>query len=176
MKKRLIIICGLPGAGKTSLLNSLKFIDNELFKDYKYLDLDDKILESYPGHVDLAALIHTKGFQWFREIESQQLKNVINSKGKLVLSVGGGALTQEHFELLKEQAILVEVNISIAESIKRTSSDDKRPLSLESSEDDLQDIFAMRKKILDQAHIKVSGELPMEKQVEEFVRQIAALR
>jgi shikimate kinase len=175
MKKHLIIICGLPGAGKTSLVKSLKLKTFESLKGYKYLDLDKKILELNPSYVDLAELINDKGFQQFRDIESQQLKNIVNSQEKLVISIGGGALSQEHFELLKERAILIELNISIDESIKRTSKDSSRPLSKGNSRVQLENIFAKRKNILSKAHFQINGDLPLEQQVEEFIKKIDAM-
>lgn len=175
MKKHLIIICGLPGAGKTSLLNSLKLEELELLNGYKYLDLDKKILDSYPSYVDLAELINDIGFQQFREVEAQQLKSLINSQEELVLSIGGGALTEEHFELLKDVATLVEVSISIDDSIKRTSDDVSRPLSNSNSQDQLQSIFAKRKNVLSKTHFQINGDLPLEQQVEEFIKKINAM-
>lgn len=140
-KKRMIYLVGFMGCGKTTvaarLANRLKL---------KFADLDRRI-ESYANQT-IAEIFRLKDEEGFRQIESQVLQELISEKGgdKIIVASGGGTVIQnDNYERMKESGIIIHLDISFGEVLKRISVNDAtRPLAYSKSEEQLQLLFRSR--------------------------------
>lgn len=121
-KKRIIVIIGLMGAGKTTighkLAQSLK---------YYFIDSDQEIEDRQ--HCSIADIFAQKGEKYFREIEAKIIQDILNRDEDIVLSVGGGAFMNSNTrKIIKEKALVIWLHASIEETLKRIGSKSNRPL------------------------------------------------
>ncbi len=112
-----IVLTGMPGSGK-STVGKLINIDG-----YEFIDTDEQI-EKRCG-CTIKELIAVKGETYFRDLESEVIRDV-SSESCRVISVGGGAvLREENVKYLKRNGKLFFINADI----KRLRATDDRPLS-----------------------------------------------
>ena len=115
--KENIILTGMPGSGK-STVGKLLNIDG-----FSFVDTDEEI-EKRCG-CTIKELVGSKGEKYFRDLETQVIKD-ISSKGCQIISTGGGAvLREENVNSLKRNGKLFFINANS----DRLSPTDNRPLS-----------------------------------------------
>lgn len=115
--KENIILTGMPGSGK-STVGKLLNIDG-----FSFVDTDEEI-EKRCG-CTIKELIGSKGEKYFRDLETQVIKD-ISSKGCQIISTGGGAvLREENVNSLKRNGKLFFLNANP----NRLLPTDSRPLS-----------------------------------------------
>lgn len=115
--KENIVLTGMPGSGKSTVG---KLLDIEGFT---FVDTDEEI-EKLCG-CTIKELINIKGEKYFRDIETEVIKN-ISSKGCQIISTGGGAvLREENVQYLKRNGKLFFINADLG----RLLPTDSRPLS-----------------------------------------------
>ena len=98
-----VAICGFMGAGKTTLANQLKessTCNHEVFRD-----LDDEILKEFEEK-SIQEITSIHGWEKFREVELGVAKDLLSS-GKIILSLGGGALSDELINFIFEKKIIL---------------------------------------------------------------------
>ena len=117
MNKKNIILTGMPGSGKSTIGKILKL------ENYTFVDTDEEIEKRCS--CSIKELIQTKGEEYFRNLETQIIKE-FSSKKYLIISTGGGAiLREENINSLKENGIIFFINAKL----ERLSASDSRPLS-----------------------------------------------
>lgn len=117
LSKENIVLTGMPGSGK-STVGRLINIDG-----YEFIDTDKEI-ESRSGQT-IKNLIADKGERYFRDLESEVIRDV-SSEGSLIISTGGGAiLREENVQCLKQNGKLFFINAELS----RLCATDDRPLS-----------------------------------------------
>lgn len=115
--KENIVLTGMPGSGK-STVGKLLDIDG-----FTFIDTDEEI-EKRCG-CSIRELINSKGEKYFRDLETQVIKDV-SSKGCRIISTGGGAvLREENVTALKRNGKIFFIN---ADPDRLCPTDD-RPLS-----------------------------------------------
>ena len=115
--KENIVLTGMPGSGK-STVGKLMNIDG-----FSFVDTDEEI-EKRCG-CSIKELISSKGEKYFRDLETEVIKDV-SSKGCQIISTGGGAvLREENVTALKRNGKIFFIN---AEP-ERLCPTDSRPLS-----------------------------------------------
>ena len=115
--KENIVLTGMPASGKTTVGKLLK-IDG-----FEFVDTDEEIEKRC--ECTIKELIATKGETYFRDIETEVIRDV-SSKGSRVISTGGGAiLREENVNYLKRNGKLFFINASL----ERLHATDNRPLS-----------------------------------------------
>jgi shikimate dehydrogenase len=115
--KENIVLTGMPGSGK-STVGKLLNIDG-----FTFADTDDEI-EKRCG-CTIKELIDSKGEKYFRDLETEIIKD-ISSKGCQIISTGGGAiLREENINALKRNGKLFFINADL----NRLCPTDNRPLS-----------------------------------------------
>ncbi len=128
--KENIVLSGMPGSGK-STVGKLLNIDG-----FTFIDTDAEI-EKRCGW-SIKELINRKGENYFRDLETEVIKDV-SSKGCQIISTGGGAvLREENVQYLKRNGKIFFLNADF----DRLSPADSRPLS--DTADKLKNLYAER--------------------------------
>ena len=118
-----IFICGFMGAGKSTFLR--KFSGSDLI----LMDLDELILIN-SGQENLGNYITEIGWERFRELELSQLTEILKTKKSVMVSLGGGALSEKFWNLLRKDKnnLTIWLRTPFDECLKRISSSKDRPL------------------------------------------------
>jgi XRE family aerobic/anaerobic benzoate catabolism transcriptional regulator len=147
VRRRRITLIGLRGAGKTTL-------GRVLAKDLRrpFVELDQEI-ERDAG-MSLSEVFHLYGQAGYRKIERRCLDRIINSQQDIVLTVGGGIVSEpETYELLLLNCFTVWVKAAPEEHMSRVvEQGDMRPMSGHSEAmQDLRDILNSREPLYGKA-------------------------
>ena len=116
-EKESIVLTGMPGSGKSTVG---KLIDLE---GYEFIDTDAEI-EKRCGCA-IKDLIAEKGEKYFRDLESEVIRDV-SSEGRRIISTGGGAiLREENLRALKRNGKIFFIDANL----ERLQATNDRPLS-----------------------------------------------
>lgn len=125
-----LILCGMMGAGKTTVAKALAKLTGR-----KVYDTDEQIVQK---HGNISEIFARFGEGYFRDLETQTVKELSTAE-KAIISVGGGlVLRQENVEILKKTGKIVYLRASLDTLTKRLQGDTARPL-LQGEEESLQD-------------------------------------
>ncbi|MDO5539280.1 MAG: shikimate kinase [Eubacteriales bacterium] len=116
-----IILIGFMGAGKST-------IGRKLARDgrFVFVDTDDKIEEEQQEKI--SHIFETKGEAYFRDLETQALKDLLSCKMRMVIAVGGGLpMREENRRLLKELGTVIYLKAEIDTLVSRLTGDTSRP-------------------------------------------------
>lgn len=136
-EKQNIVLVGMPGSGKTTIGKALA---EALGKEF--IDTDDMIVSEYGVISDIFA---EKGEEYFRNIETEQVKKAAKMNGMVIATGGGAVLRAENVEALKQNGIVFFLNRPIEDIIPT----EDRPLS--------RDIDALKKRFEERYDIYVSS-------------------
>jgi shikimate kinase len=115
-----LILCGMMGAGKTTVAKALAKLTG-----YQSYDTDAEIVKKHGNISDIFARF---GEEYFRDLETQTVKELVNEQNAII-SVGGGlVLRQENVEILKKTGKIVYLRASLDTLTKRLQGDTARPL------------------------------------------------
>ena len=135
-----IILIGFMGCGKSSIG---KYLEKK--QGYTLIDTDDYIENQQKRSIN--DIFATEGEEYFRNLETQCIKELIDKADKnLVIAVGGGLpMRNENQALLKELGKVVYLRASEDTLVGRLTGDSKRPL-LKGGDlrTKIQDLFARR--------------------------------
>ena len=121
-----LILCGMMGAGKTSVGRAIALLSGRC-----WYDTDDLIVQQYGPISDIFS---THGEAYFRDLETETVKMLTEQDG-LVISVGGGlVLRQENVELLQKNGKIIFLDAGLETLVQRLRADTERPL-LQTEED-----------------------------------------
>ena len=151
VRRRRITLIGLRGAGKTTLGRALA-------KDLRrpFIELDQEI-ERDAG-MSLSEVFHLYGQPGYRKIERRCLDRIISSQEDIVLTVGGGIVSEpETYELLLLSCFTVWVKAAPEEHMARVvEQGDMRPMSGHSAAmQDLRDILTSREPLYGKADARL---------------------
>jgi shikimate kinase len=167
-----IVLLGYMASGKST-------IGREISKklDMKFIDLDDYI--SRREKSSISEIFKVKGEIYFRRIESFYLSEILNSKDRFILSLGGGTpCYSNNMELiLNSEASSIYIKAGIKTLVSRlTAEKNKRPLVAELEDDKLLEFVAKhlfeRRFFYEQASMTVNTE---DKSTEEITTEIRIL-
>lgn len=128
-----IILIGMPGSGKSTVG---KIIAQKLNKEFIDTDLE---IEKRVG-VDIPTIFERYGEDYFRNLESQVLKDVCALNGKVIATGGGIVKRQENLFYIKQNGIVVYLKRDL-EKLDRGG----RPLSKDLST--VKELFNQRKSL-----------------------------
>ncbi|MFA5829159.1 MAG: shikimate kinase [Candidatus Gracilibacteria bacterium] len=171
-----IILVGFKNVGKSSIGLALS---SRL--DRKFVDLDDQIIAEHwlatGEKLSCRELMKSKGEDFFRKIEHQVLKKVLDQSEPFVLALGGGTpLLAENRELLKNHLI---VHVSAPKSIvfERIMINGKPAFfpQQKQSFDTFQELWSEREPVFEQiSDIKVCNTGSIEEAVEKINLALAS--
>ena len=117
----LLILIGMMGSGKSTVGQLLA---KEL--DVPFVD-SDRLIEQRSG-VSVATIFDVEGEAGFRKREAEAIDELTQRTG-LILATGGGAvLNEENRKRMHERGLVIYLEASFAELIRRLGSDRSRPL------------------------------------------------
>ena len=115
-----IILCGMMGAGKTTV-----GIQLALLSDRCWMDTDNLIAKDYG---EITTIFERYGEEYFRKLETRMVEELVE-EDNLVVSVGGGlVLKEENVSLLKENGKIFYLRASVDTLTERLKADTTRPL------------------------------------------------
>lgn len=159
-----IVLTGLMGSGKTTVGKKLAAKLN-----MKFTDTDELIVKKAQKSIN--QIFADDGEKFFRDLESEIIKEVSNQEN-LVISTGGGAvIKEENINNLKKNGILFYLFAPAEELFIRIKDDNQRPLiKTENPLKTLKNLLEAREKFYNQAHFKINTqEKTPEKIVEEII-------
>lgn len=119
---RRIYLIGFSGSGKSTVGPRLaKAIDA------RFID-SDALIERRLG-MTISELFARKGERRFRQLESEAVKQLSSARGRLVISLGGGAFANPTIrKLIITSGIVIYLSCSVAELYRRLKNNTDRPL------------------------------------------------
>ena len=148
LRGRSIFLIGMMGSGKSSTGPVLA----EILK-YKYVDLDVLIEKLTKKTID--KVFSEEGEEYFRDLETQCLQEIIKLPSVVVSTGGGVVLKKENWGILR-QGIIVWLDINKEIALNRLNSKDNiRPLLKGNIDSKYEEIFQTRKDIYAQADLRV---------------------
>lgn len=151
-----VILVGYMAVGKTTIASLL----SEKI-GLKMVDLDNLIEEK--TNLSVSDIFEHKGEIYFRNIEHEILKEVLENEEKLIISTGGGTpcYANNHLLINSKNAISIYLKASLPIIFERLKSDKKnRPLVANQSDEELEEFIAKhlfeRSYFYNQATFKIS--------------------
>lgn len=143
---RHIILIGFMGSGKSTMG---KLIANKL--GYSFVDTDHYI-EKKEGR-SISDIFADDGEEYFRNTETEVLKELMQSEEKKVLALGGGTpLREENRAILKEAGYVIFLKITPDEAYIRLKDDTDRPLlQVSNPKEKIAELLAFRNPIYEAA-------------------------
>ena len=134
------------GSGKTTLghrlakKTNLKFIDTDLY------------IEEKEGR-KISEIFEKDGEDYFRNLETAVLKELLDAKERTILSLGGGTpLREENRILIKEDGYCIFLKMTAKEAYDRLKGDSQRPLlQVENPKERIQELLKVRNPIYESA-------------------------
>ncbi len=138
-----LVLCGMPGAGKTAVGAALAGLCGR-----KFVDTDALIVQR---HGDIAGIFERLGEAGFRALEREIVCELAPQNG-LVIATGGGTVADpENCRLLKRNGRICYLRAAPETLLKRISGDGTRPLLAGDPEKNLRKLWETRKEIYERA-------------------------
>ncbi len=117
-----LVLIGFMGSGKTSIGRSLSYKLKRAFYD------TDKMIEESEG-ITVSEIFATKGEKYFREHETQTLREIREDRIPRIYSLGGGTpVSLQNQPLIKTIGTVVYLRLSPEDVWERLKGDTTRPL------------------------------------------------
>ncbi len=117
-----IVFIGFMCSGKSTIGRVLAKEIN-----YKFIDTDQWISEQM--NLTIGEIFEKKGEDYFRQLETNTVKDFSEHLSNIVLSTGGGlSIRQENIPYLKEIGPIIFLSVSKDGVLERLNSDIERPL------------------------------------------------
>ena len=146
--KKNLVFLGMMGSGKSSI-GSL--VSKKL--NLKFVDIDH-IIENEAG-INIYNIFKEKGEDYFRQLEEKTTLKVLK-KNNIVVSLGGGAFINEKIRsevLTNHFSFWLNWNTEIL--LKRIRNSKKRPIAVNSTDQEITDLLKKRYKIYSKADFKI---------------------
>lgn len=163
-----IYLIGFMGTGKTTVAKNLT-----KFLPFTVLEMDEAI--ERVECMSIPEIFSQKGEQGFRDAESQLLK-IVSQQNNQIISCGGGiVLKQENVDIMKSTGSIVRLVASPEVIFERVSRNNKRPLVVGKSLDEIKALIKEREPMYQNAaeFVVDSSEKDSTEVASEIIRQLA---
>lgn len=147
-----IYLTGFMGAGKSVVGEELARQLNREFYD------TDKLIEQSVG-VSIVQIFEKHGEEYFRDIETEVIRNISNQKNAIIALGGGAVISQKNRLNIENSGILIYLKWDVNLLLERILSDLSRPqvvrLDEATRKEKLIELFNSRKSIYEQAKITI---------------------
>ncbi len=127
-----VVLIGFMGSGKSKLGKKMARLLN-----LPFIDLDNFIEQKYK--LSISEIFQEKGEEYFRQIESDTLKEIVHAEENFVLASGGGTpCFNDNMEFIN--SISTSIYLNVSEKIlfgRLRANKSKRPLIANLSDDEL---------------------------------------
>jgi shikimate kinase len=160
-----IILTGFMGSGKTAVGKELSRL-----LDMKLIDVDTEIEKS--EKITINEIFKQFGEPRFREIETEMIRKLSESKNAVISTGGGAVLKQENMDILRKNGAIVCLTASPETILQRTSNSDDRPLlKVENPLKKINELLNFRKPFYQKADFMIDTEGKNPLQIAEEVIQ-----
>lgn len=165
----IVALLGFMGSGKSStgilLAQRLK---------YKFLDTDEEIVKKENRTIE--TIFQEDGEEYFRQIETDILKNIVQVEDNIVMATGGGiVISAENRQLLHSKTFPVLLSASPEEIYRRTKGGGRPLLSQPDPMNRIRQLLKKRKDYYHEFRSKVQTDSrTQEEVVEEIIRLMGA--
>ena len=122
MKTKNVVLIGFMGCGKSTIGIKLSYRFRRVVED------TDKLIERRQKR-SISDIFAMEGEAYFRDLETQTLKDLTTEKGSKIISVGGGTpVREENRKLLKKLGTVVYLRVQPETVCERLKGDTTRPL------------------------------------------------
>ncbi len=117
-----VILIGFMGCGKSTIGKRLSYVLRKPFLD------TDRMIEKKED-MTISELFDRKGEEYFRDMETACIKELMEESGEYVIAVGGGiVLREENRRLLKKLGKVIYLRADADTIYERLKKDNTRPL------------------------------------------------
>jgi shikimate kinase len=153
------------GSGKTAVGKELSRL-----LDMKLIDVDTEIEKS--EKITINEIFKQFGEPRFREIETEMIRKLSESKNAVISTGGGAVLKQENMDILRKNGAIVCLTASPETILQRTSNSDDRPLlKVENPLKKINELLNFRKPFYQKADFMIDTEGKNPLQIAEEVIQ-----
>ena len=115
-----IVLCGMPGAGKTSVGEKLAVLSGRTC-----LDTDGEIVKKYGPISDI---FEERGEGYFRDLETKEAETLSDRDGLVITTGGGFVLRDENVAYLKKNGKIFYLRAKKETLVSRVAGNSDRPL------------------------------------------------
>lgn len=143
-----LILCGMPGCGKSTVAAILA--ENLSYKLYD----TDELIQSHYG--DITEIFALHGENYFRVIEADVTEKVCSYAKNSVIAVGGGCVTvPQNVKNLKAAGKIIYLKASPETLLKRLENDEGRPLLAGDKKKKINEIYYQRAAVYESVADKI---------------------
>ena len=147
-----ISLIGMMGSGKTTIG---KLLAKEL--SYSFVDTDFLIVEKENRSIN--DIFSNSGESYFRNAESNILKEALNNQNQIISTGGGIIKTNENIKLLKEKSLVIYLKANEETLFNRLKEDTTRPLlNVSDIKEKINVLLTERQAQYEQAHYTITTE------------------
>ena len=132
---RNIIFIGMPGCGKTTLINLCKQYGKEVWDT-------DAYIENLHGRI--SDIFAKYGEAHFRSLETDAVRQICKNDDCFISTGGGCVMCEENVKIFKESGKIVYLKANIQTLLSRLEGDTSRPLLAGNKEERLKELFNKR--------------------------------
>ena len=147
-----IILTGFMGSGKTAVGWELSRLLN-----MKLIDVDTEIEKS--EKITINEIFKQFGEPRFREIETEMIRKLSESKNAIISTGGGAVLKQENMDILRKNGVIICLTALPETILQRTSNNNDRPLlQVENPLEKIKELLNFRKPFYQKADVMIDTE------------------
>jgi len=146
-----IVLVGMMGSGKSTIGYLLSKSTN-----LSYIDID-KFIEKETG-LKIYNIFEKNGEAYFRNLEEKITLKLLKSKRRIISLGGGGFINKNIRKEVLNNNLSFWLNWENSTIVKRILKSKKRPIAINSNENDLKKLISDRSKIYSEAHFKINCE------------------
>ncbi len=164
-----IVLTGFMASGKSA-------VGKELAKRLKMNFVDsDKLIEEKEG-IKISKIFQEKGEPYFRDVETEVIKEVAKYENSVIATGGGVVLKEENMQALRKRGTIICLSVNAATVLKRTSYNHLRPLlegERQDRENKIKNLLAFRTPYYEKADFMVdTNSLNVEQIIEKIINYI----